>query len=63
MVYLTKSQKDQVIEGRLFLALPCRNSGCGIARRLREFKENLEKAAKEGKDTHYTANGGHGPCH
>ena len=47
MVYLTKSQRDS---GALFLALPCRYCGCGIAARTRPFK--IEKDA-EGKDTHY----------
>ena len=47
MVYLTKSQRDS---GALFLALPCRYCGCGIAARTRPFK--IEKDA-EGKDAHY----------
>ena len=47
MVYLTKSQRDS---RALFLALPCRNCGCGIRARDEAFKR---EADEQGKDTHY----------
>eukprot|EP01043_Picozoa_sp_COSAG02_P068059 COSAG02_NODE_11164_length_1779_cov_1.875595_1_plen_259_part_00 len=47
MVYLTKSQRDSEA---LFLALPCRNCGCGIKARTLPFKR---EADAQGKDTHY----------
>ena len=47
MVYLTKSQRDS---RALFLALPCRNCGCGIRARDDAFKR---EADEQGKDTHY----------
>ena len=37
MVYLTKSQRDSMA---LFLALPCRNCGCGIRARTLTFIQN-----------------------
>ena len=51
MVYLTKSQQAQLADyGAVFLALPCRNCGCGIRARSEEFKK---KKDAERKDTHY----------
>ena len=47
MVYLTKSQRDS---RALFLALPCRNCGCGIRARDDAFKREMDA---KGKDTHY----------
>ena len=47
MVYLTKSQRGT---RGLFLALPCRNCGCGIKARTLPFKI---EADAQGKDTHY----------
>ena len=47
MVYLTKSQRDS---RALFLALPCRNCGCGIRARGDAFKREMDA---KGKDTHY----------
>ena len=39
MVYLTKSQRDS---RALFLALPCRNCGCGIRVTLKEEKDEKD---------------------
>lgn len=39
MVYLTKSQRGS---GTLFLALPCRNCGCGIKARTKVFKREAD---------------------
>ena len=39
MVYLTKSQRDSKA---LFLALPCRNCGCGIGANLAPAKEKMD---------------------
>ena len=39
MVYLTKSQRDS---RALFLALPCRNCGCGIRAKRKEEKDEKD---------------------